>query len=351
MEAFDLIDANHDGCLQKKEVLSAIKEMQATGGIDLNINTVAMAEEMMREVDIDGNGQIDVNEFIEMMRKSMSASDGGENGGGLARFLAEKSRMSQLARNVLLAHQRKSENSVIGRDLWLIHPLGKMNAYWNVLISLLITLTVVTMPLSLGWDELKEHLSVMHLIVDVFYLLDVFKIFVTGLIDDNEAIIMDGKVVRWNYFTGSFLTDLCSSVPVQLFLTRAGKGNSVAATILGCKHVLKMIKLFRISEVFRLLRISRVFEPVKHIFVWIEEKLNFHISDGYTKLMRLGFAALILAHWIGCFNFMLVRLHDFPYDSWVVYAGLRDKSPYVQWSWSFFKALAQMIMIGFQTPP
>jgi len=225
MEAFDLIDANHDGCLQKKEVLSAIKEMQATGGIDLNINTVAMAEEMMREVDIDGNGQIDVNEFIEMMRKSMSASDGGENGGGLARFLAEKSRMSQLARNVLLAHQRKSENSVIGRDLWLIHPLGKMNAYWNVLISLLITLTVVTMPLSLGWDELKEHLSVMHLIVDVFYLLDVFKIFVTGLIDDNEAIIMDGKVVRWNYFTGSFLTDLCSSVPVQLFLTRAGKGN------------------------------------------------------------------------------------------------------------------------------
>ena len=48
---------------------------------------------------------------------------------------------------------------------------------------------------------------------------------------------------------------------------------------------------------------------------------------------------------------MLVRLHDYPEDSWVVYASLEDKDPYTQWSWSFFKALAQMIMIGFETPP
>jgi len=285
------------------------------------------------------------------MKKSVSPADGGEKGDGLGRFIANKHRMSQLARNVLLAHQRKSENSVLGRDMWLIHPLGKMNAYWNVLISALIILTVITMPLSLGWVELKEYFSVLHLVIDVFFLLDVFKNFVTGLIDENEAVIMDAKAVRWNYFSGYFLTDLCSSVPMDLFLIKSGRANSVAATVLGCKHVLKMIKLFQYTELVRLLRISRVFDPIKSSFVWMEEKLHFHISDGYMKLLRLGFAALILAHWIGCFNFMLVRLYDFPYESWVVYAGLRDESSYVQWSWSFFKALAQMIMIGFQTPP
>jgi hyperpolarization activated cyclic nucleotide-gated potassium channel 2 len=94
-----------------------------------------------------------------------------------------------------------------------------------------------------------------------------------------------------------------------------------------------------------------MFKYAKDLLVWFEEKLNFRVSDGFMKLFRLMMGAMILAHWIGCFNFMLVRLYDFPADSWVVYAGLLDQPESVQWSWSFFKALAQMIMIGFETPP
>ena len=112
-----------------------------------------------------------------------------------------------------------------------------------------------------------------------------------------------------------------------------------------------MLKLLRMAKLFRLFRINRLFLHIKRVVLLAEETLRFRISDGFTKLMRLGVGALILAHWIGCFNFLLVRLHDFPPDSWVVYAGLADESPYTQWSWSFFKALAQMIMIGFETPP
>ena len=85
--------------------------------------------------------------------------------------------------------------------------------------------------------------------------------------------------------------------------------------------------------------------------MYFEEYFHIRISDGFIKLSRLAVGALFLAHWIGCFNFMLVRMNDFPSDSWVVYAGLEDQAPYSQWSWSFFKALAQMIMIGFETPP
>lgn len=83
----------------------------------------------------------------------------------------------------------------------------------------------------------------------------------------------------------------------------------------------------------------------------MEEALHIRISDGFTKMLRLFVGAMVLAHWIGCFNFMLVRLYDFPRDSWIVYAGLEDASSAIQWSWSFYKALAQMIMIGFETPP
>ena len=112
-----------------------------------------------------------------------------------------------------------------------------------------------------------------------------------------------------------------------------------------------MLKLLRLAKLFRLLRLSRLFRYIKMVFIYVEESLHIRVSDGFIKLLRLAVGALFLAHWIGCFNFMLVRLHDFPSDSWVVYANLQDRSAYSQWSWSFFKALAQMIMIGFETPP
>jgi len=122
-------------------------------------------------------------------------------------------------------------------------------------------------------------------------------------------------------------------------------------TVAGTKNSLKMLKLVRLTKLFRLFRISRLFKQVKKVVLKIEEIFHVRISDGFTKLLRLALGAVVLGHWIGCFNFMLVRLNNFPEDSWVVYAGLVDKGPFTQWSWSFFKALAQMIMIGFETPP
>ena len=133
------------------------------------------------------------------------------------------------------------------------------------------------------------------------------------------------------------------------YANQAGISNS--DTVSGTKNSLKMLKLVRMTKLFRLLRISRLFKQIKKVVVKIEEIFHVRISDGFTKLVRLGIGALVLGHWIGCFNFMLVRLNNFPEDSWVVYAGLVNERPYVQWSWSFFKALAQMIMIGFETPP
>ena len=360
-DAFRIIDVNGDGYLQKEEVIRAISTMQdensevdfAEGG-----DPAEMANKMMAEVDTDGDGQIGMDEFVEMMRKGQQQAGGGGGAGGKGGraagvgglSMSYNHRMSQLARNVLLAHQKKIENSVIGDDLWMIHPMSNVHAIWDVLVSLLILLTVITMPLSIGWDDLNDAFFAMNLTVDFIFLLDVCKNFCTGFINENDAVIMEAKVVRRNYLTGFFITDLCSSLPLDLILRAAGASDAGGA-VTGTKQSLKMLKLLRMAKLFRLLRISRLFKHIKELLLYLEERLNFRISDGFTKLLRLGIGALVLGHWIGCFNFMLVRLHNFPEDSWVVYAGLDDKDAYTQWSWSFFKALAQMIMIGFETPP
>jgi hypothetical protein len=127
--------------------------------------------------------------------------------------------------------------------------------------------------------------------------------------------------------------------------------DSVEGTITGTKQSLKMLKLLRAAKILRLFRLNRISLYLKRALMFLEETLQFRISDGFAKLLRLLVGTMVLGHWIGCFNFLLLRLHNFPSDSWLVYAGLSDKDPFTQWSWSFFKALSQMIMIGFETPP
>jgi len=340
-EAFKLIDVNGDGFLQKEEVLNAIKEMQKNAGIEHKINSLAMAEAMICEVDKDGDGQIDILEFIEMMKRDNEIT---------SKVSKQNHRMSQLARDVLMAHQKKIESSVIGNDLWMMNPQKSFHACWDIVVSVLILITVMTMPLSLGWEILNERFFVMNLLFDMIFLLDVCKNFCTGIVDENDALIMDFRIVRNNYLTGFFITDFCSSIPLDLIFKAIGI-SSDSGTVAGTKHSLKMIKLLKVTKMFKLFRISQLFQHIREMSMWLEETMHIHISDGFTKLLRLGVGALILGHWIGCFNFLLVRLHDFPEDSWVVYAGLEDATPHTQWTWSFFKALAQMIMIGFETPP
>jgi hypothetical protein len=81
-----------------------------------------------------------------------------------------------------------------------------------------------------------------------------------------------------------------------------------------------------------------MFDAVNKIFVGMEDKMNLHIPDRYAKLLRLSFGDLLLGHWIGCLNFMLVLQYSFPSDSWVVSADIVQETVFVQLSWSFFKA-------------
>jgi len=364
-EAFKVIDANGDGFLTKHEVLAALKKMNAQG-VSLIPATMEAVEKMMSEVDEDGDGQIDKEEFANMMIRTQSMIGQKGNGDGSHPI---NGRMSVLARNVLLAHERvREKDNTIGRDYWLIHPQDWKHAFWDVVVSLLIMITVVTMPLGLGWECINASLYEVNLIVDTLFMCDVVKNFITGYVDDNESIVMDRYLVFRNYVFGYFVIDIVSSFPIDPILDIYGAGDdnsnceggftnststgtNAGSEIAKATKGLKMLKLLRMAKLFRLLRLSRVFRYIKMGVVYLEEKAHIRISDGFTKLIKLAIGVLLICHWIGSFNFMICRLHDFPEDSWVVNADLVGESPRTQWTWSFFKALAMMIMIGFETPP
>lgn len=179
-------------------------------------------------------------------------------------------------------------------------------------------ITVVTMPLGLGWECINASLFELNLIVDTLFMCDVVKNFNTGYVDENESIIMDRYLVVKNYCFGYFLVDIVSSFPIDPILDMYGAGddnskceagynpnNTTQVTISASSEIakatkgLKMLKLLRMAKLFRLLRLSRVFRYIKMGVVYVEEKLHLRISDGFTKLIKLAIGVLLICHWIG----------------------------------------------------
>lgn len=67
-EAFDLFDSDKSGQIDVEELKAALKNL----GIDAKNQTLS---NMMADLDKDGSGQIDFNEFIDMMTAKMSDRD------------------------------------------------------------------------------------------------------------------------------------------------------------------------------------------------------------------------------------------------------------------------------------
>lgn len=224
-EAFTAIDINNDGFLQKEEVLRAVT-MIATLCEDSDIADPArFVDSLMAEVDKDGDGRIDFDEFIDMVKMGLFPTVTVDKKLNIPHRLLQ---ITRGAANTFLSHKNNIENKVDGnRDKWVIHPMSKLHLAWDVLVSILILVIIVTLPLSFGWEEFGNRLLFwINMAIDIFFLLDLVKSFFTGIVDDNDVIIMKFQTIVPTYFKGYFIFDLLSSIPLDLifYLVSARRG-------------------------------------------------------------------------------------------------------------------------------
>ncbi|GAV57538.1 EF_hand_5 domain-containing protein [Cephalotus follicularis] len=67
-EAFSLFDKDGDGCITIEELATVIKSLDQTP-------TEEELQDMIREVDADGNGTIEFEEFLNLMAKNLKETD------------------------------------------------------------------------------------------------------------------------------------------------------------------------------------------------------------------------------------------------------------------------------------
>ncbi|XP_078173050.1 calmodulin-like [Carex rostrata] len=67
-EAFSLFDKDNDGCITMHELRTVIKQLGQNP-------TEEDVQEMIREVDADGNGTVEFNEFLALMERKLKETD------------------------------------------------------------------------------------------------------------------------------------------------------------------------------------------------------------------------------------------------------------------------------------
>ncbi|PHT38976.1 Calmodulin-3 [Capsicum baccatum] len=70
-EAFNLFDKDGDGCISVEELATVIRSLDQNP-------TEEELQEMINEVDVDGNGTIEFTEFLNLMAKKIKEIDGEE---------------------------------------------------------------------------------------------------------------------------------------------------------------------------------------------------------------------------------------------------------------------------------
>jgi hypothetical protein len=210
--AFTEFDRNKDGFLQKEEVLRAVIEFTQKFEDSHISDPKRFVSSLMEEFDKDGDGWINFKEFLEMVKSPTLAVDKKEN---IPYLLSQASRLTA---NIFLSHKLNIENKVEGsKDDWVIHPMSKLHLAWDVLVSILIIVIIVTLPLSFGWEEFGNRLLFKtNLAIDSLFLVDLVKSFFTGIVDENDVILLKFKYIVPTYLKGYFIFDLLSSVPLDL---------------------------------------------------------------------------------------------------------------------------------------
>jgi len=256
----------------------------------------------------------------------------------------------------------------------LIHPQSQLRQFWDIVSIILLFFQVLLLPLGICgmWDLDKSWPFLFNLFCDIWFLIDIWLNFKTGIFIDSSEIILEPDEIRKHYLSGWFVMDLISTVPPEVLTTMVSLisryagfnyvlttyGYSPDATASGQQANMNALRLFkagRMLKILRLLRVSRLIRYVKMIEKLYEDHydtLNFSITIFQWVVLEF-----VMAHVNACFIYgsAVDDLNQVIPESWLEVAKLK---PYPQTGFkelyihSVFKSFSHMICIGYgQLPP
>ena len=197
---------------------------------------------------------------------------------------------------------------------------------------IILMLNVILLPVAIAFfqDAVHPGWLTFNCISDFIFLVDIVLNFWTGVITDENTVILELKQVRKLYVKKWLSLDIISVFPFDYIVLVIFQSNDSVQIL----HASLALRLFRLVKLLSLLRLFRVVRFLHYLSKWEEVSSNldyyrfcvvYSLSFGQIfKAMRpmapiinFVFAMLLLAHWNACIQFLVPFIEGFPNTSWV----------------------------------
>ena len=120
--------------------------------------------------------------------------------------------------------------AIIHNKAYLIFPNSKFKQRWDLIIIVLAIFNCFTIPIQVSFDPKSMQgvkFTVANLMIDFFFLLDIFISFRIVYIDDLGNEVSDPKKIACHYVSYQFWVDLAATLPMdQIILVFFDQDNS-----------------------------------------------------------------------------------------------------------------------------
>jgi len=194
----------------------------------------------------------------------------------------------------------------------MLYPGGKVRIAWTFASLVLLGYDIVMVPLDVSFS-MEESLFTtgMVMLARVFWTLDIFLTFMTGVINDGKLVMNPMRVARLYAKSWLAFDVILVAVEWASLLSATGSGNSLF-------RIFRWSRMARALRSVRLLKIQKL-KPYMRGFMTLDSK---GLSSGVIVLRDTVFLS-VLAHCIACVWHFLGELLD---EGWVKSSDLQDAS-------------------------
>ncbi len=200
---------------------------------------------------------------------------------------------------------------------------------WDSFILFLILISVTLIPFQIAFQHVHFAFSTGILYaIGIFFLIDIYLNFFTSY-KFQGVEVTDKKKTAKRYLKTFFAVDLLANLPFEVFFLQY--------------HDFQIcnISLILFFRMFHLLRIFRLFVIFRR---W--QRLSW-TNSGYLRITKFCVSVMLLIHLIACSWFAIAFADNFPDNSWVVTAGIKNADSTTQYIRSLYWTITTMTTVGF----
>ncbi|XP_073488672.1 voltage-gated inwardly rectifying potassium channel KCNH2 isoform X2 [Aquarana catesbeiana] len=217
---------------------------------------------------------------------------------------------------------------------WTILHYSPFKAVWDWLILLLVIYTAIFTPYSAAFllnnqeDVSSENcsyscnpLSVVDLMVDIMFIIDILINFRTTYVNTNEEVVSHPGKIAIHYFKGWFLIDMVAAIPFDLLIFGSGTEElrkRIEESAKSRRETTTLIGLLKTARLLRLVRVAR--------------KLDRYSEYGAAVLFLLMCTFALIAHWLACIWYAIGHMEHYEPEyrsiGWLYSLGTQIMKPY-----------------------